>query len=59
MTTITIGDRVKWAVPMEAGDDVARYEVVEVNGDRCIVRFICDLPIAPTTLAKVADLTVA
>lgn len=36
----------------------ARYEIVEVNGDRAIIEFICDLPIPPQSVALVGELEV-
>jgi hypothetical protein len=36
----------------------ARYKVVEINGDRAIIEFICDLPIPPQSVASVDELEV-
>ena len=58
MNNLQKGDTVRWANPMSDESDESRYIVTEVNGDRCFIRLICDLPIAPTTLARVADLLI-
>ena len=55
-TEIKVGDVVSWLTPLEAGDADARYIVTEVNGDRCFIRFICDMAIAPVTLARTNEL---
>lgn len=52
----TQSPKVMWREPIDAGDEAARYTLVELNGDRCLIRFICDLPIAPVTLARTDEL---
>ncbi len=51
-----VGDRVKWAQPVSPEEGMERFTLIELNGDRCFVRYICDLPIPPVQLAKVSDL---
>lgn len=51
-----VGDRVKWAQPVTQEESMERFTLIELNGDRCFIRFICDLPIPPVQLAKVSDL---
>lgn len=55
---IQIGSKVRWVTPIESGDGDARYIVTELNGDRCFIRFICDMAIAPVTLARTNELVV-
>lgn len=40
---------------MEKG---AMYTILEINGDRTIIEFICDLPIPPQSVAKTKELEV-
>jgi hypothetical protein len=35
-----------------------RYIVIEVNGNRCIIEYICNLPIPPQSLALTKELEV-
>lgn len=51
-----VGDRVKWAQPVSPEESMERFTLIELNGDRCFIQFICDLPIPPVQLAKVSDL---
>ncbi len=52
-----VNDEVKWVQPVDANEAGERFIVIEVNGDRCLIEDICDLPIRPTTVARTADLT--
>lgn len=54
---IKVGDVVTWALPLDESERAERFTVVEVNGDRCIIRFMVEMPIPPTQLALVAELT--
>jgi hypothetical protein len=58
MFNLLIGDTVRWANPLSDESDDTRYVVTEVNGDRCFIRLVCDMAIAPVTLARCADLLV-
>lgn len=51
-----VGDQVKWAQPANQEESDERFTLIELNGDRCFIRFICDLPIPPVQVAKVSDL---
>ena len=53
-----VGDQVAWANPLTDGEKQERFVVAELNGDRCLIRFICDLPIPPTQVAMVAEIVV-
>lgn len=54
-----VGDQVKWAKPLNQDENKERFTLIEVNDDRCFIRFICDLPIPPVQVAKTADLVIA
>src|SRR5262249_24624959 len=53
---MNVGDRVKWAQPVSLEESTERFTVIEFNGDRCFIQFVCDLPIPPVQLALVSDL---
>lgn len=52
-----VGDRVKWAQPQSTEEESERFTLLEINGDRCFVRFLSDLPISPIQVVRLADLT--
>jgi transcription antitermination factor NusG len=70
IVTVTLYYRVKENANMEIGDIVkfidglypdekgAKYKVVEINGDRAVIVFICDLPIPPQSIAKISELEI-
>jgi hypothetical protein len=58
MGNLAIGDIVRWANPLVDESDSTHYVVTEVNGDRCFIKLVCDMSIAPTTLARCVDLLV-
>ena len=51
-----VGDQVKWAQPSDEAESKERFTLIELNGDRCFIRFNCDLPIPPVQVARVSDL---
>jgi uncharacterized Fe-S cluster-containing protein len=53
-----IGDTVKFIDSLYPDEKEARYKVVELNGDRAVIEFICDLPIPPQSVAKTSELEV-
>jgi hypothetical protein len=56
------GDVVKYRECLEAGDDLSRFVVVEVNGDRCVVVEIAvhaDMAIKPSFLRMVDEFEAA
>jgi hypothetical protein len=53
---MAIGDKVRWRYPQCDAEAKERYTVIELNGDRCMIRYVCSLPIPPVSLALVADL---
>jgi hypothetical protein len=53
-----IGDVVKFRDGFYPDEKGARYKVVEINGDRVIIEFICDLPIPPHSIAKISELEI-
>jgi hypothetical protein len=56
--TMKIGDTVQFKDGLYNDEIGARYKVVEINGDRAIIEFICDLPIPPQSVALVGELEV-
>jgi len=53
--SIQVNDLVEFIEPFE--DEVGTtYRVLEVNGDRCIIEYVCDMRIRPTSVRLVADL---
>jgi hypothetical protein len=56
MDSITVGSRVRFAQILDPGDDLCRFEVLEDNGDRVLIRLVCDLPIRPVKVVLKADL---
>ena len=52
------GDTVKFRDNLYEDESGAFYKVLEINGDRVIIEFICDLPIPPQSVAKVSELEI-
>jgi hypothetical protein len=40
---------------VDPGDDQCRFVVIEDNGDRLMLRLICDLPIPPVSVIRTAE----
>jgi len=53
-----IGDKVKFLEGLYDDEKGAMYKVIEMNGERSIIEFICDLPIPPQSVAKTNELEV-
>jgi hypothetical protein len=53
-----IGTTVRFKDGLYPDEKGARYKVVEMNGDRAIIEYICDLPIPPHSVTKINDLEV-
>lgn len=53
-----IGDTVKFLDGLYDDEMGATYQVVEINEDRAIIEFICNLPIPPQSIAKINELEV-
>ena len=53
-----IGDRVQFKDGLYDDEVEAKYKIVEINGDRAIIEFICDLPIPPQSVAMVSELEI-
>lgn len=53
-----IGDTVKFLDGLYPDEKGSRYKVLEINGDRAVIQFICDLPIPPQSVAKISELEV-
>jgi hypothetical protein len=55
---VKIGDIVKFMDGLYPDEIGAKYRVVEINGDRAIIEFVCDLPIPPQSTAKINELVI-
>ncbi|MGB8214999.1 MAG: hypothetical protein WCE68_15735 [Anaerolineales bacterium] len=53
-----IGDTVKFQDGLYPDEKGARYKIVEINGDRVFIEFICDLPVPPQSVAKLTELEI-
>lgn len=53
-----VGSIVKFKDGLYPDEEGALYRVVEDNGERVILEFICDLPLPPQSVALVKDLEV-
>ncbi len=53
---MNVGVTVKFKDGLYDDERDARYLVVEINGDRAIIEFICDLPIPPQSIARIDEL---
>ena len=52
------GDIVKFKDGLYEDEKGAKYKVLEVNGDRVSLVFICDMPIPPQSVARIEELVV-
>jgi len=52
------GSVVKFRDGLYADEEGAFYRVIEDNGDKVFLEFICDLPFPPQSVALVKDLEV-
>lgn len=55
---LEIGATVKFREGLYSDEKGAKYKVVEINGDRVTIEFICNLPIPPKSIAKTSELEV-
>ena len=53
------GQLVKLRQPENEAEAAARFSLVEVNGDRALIRLLCDLPIPPVELVRISDIAPA
>jgi hypothetical protein len=51
-----VGDIVKFREGLYDDEEGATYRILELNGDRCFIVFICDLPIPPQSAARTNEL---
>ena len=52
---LTAGDIVKLREPVSAEEAAARFDVVELRGDRVLIRLQCDMRIPPMEAVLVSD----
>ena len=53
-----IGCIVKFKDGLYSDEEGAFYRVIEDNSDRVFIKFICNLPLPPISVARTADLEV-
>lgn len=53
-----IGEIVKFIDEVYSDEKGARYNVIEINGDRTTIEFICNFSIPPQSIAKSSELKV-
>lgn len=53
-----IGDTVKFIDGLYADEEGTRYKVLEINEDRAMIEFTCQLPIPPQSVARIDELEV-
>ena len=53
--SLTPGDVVRFRQPLDAPEERARFEVVELRGERVLIRLRCDLPIPPMEAVMIDD----
>ena len=53
-----IGNRVQFKDGLYQDEVGTKYRIVEINGDRAIIEFICDLPIPPQSIAMLGELEI-
>jgi hypothetical protein len=51
-----VGDTVKYSKPLNTDEAGCRFVLVEHNGDRCLIRLICDLPIPPVECVPTSEI---
>jgi hypothetical protein len=52
----TVGDQVRFREILDPGDECCLFDVIEDNGDRLMIRLVCDLPIRPVKVVRRADI---
>lgn len=50
-----VGQIVKFRQPENEAEAGARFILIENNGDRGLIRLVCDLPFPPVELVRMAD----
>jgi hypothetical protein len=53
-----VGDTVIFVDALYEEGEEARYRVVEIEDDRVLIEFICDLSFPPLSTAKISELEV-
>ena len=54
---VRLGDVVQYVRAVDPGDEQCRFVVTEDNGDRLMIRLICDLPIPPVSVVPRCEVT--
>ncbi len=53
---LKVGDVVRFHSPNDDENPATRYRLIELNGDRCFVEQICDLPIRPQACVMTSEI---
>ena len=53
-----VGDTVKFVDGLYEDGDEARYKVLEIEDDKVLIEFICDLTFPPISTAGIGELEV-
>ncbi len=53
---MNIGDTVRFRDGLYKDEKDVVYRVIEINGDRAIIEFVCDLPFPPQSVAVTSEL---
>ena len=53
-----VGEIVKFRDGLYEDEKGARYRVLEINQDRVVIEFICDLPVPPQSIARLEELEI-
>jgi hypothetical protein len=56
---IQAGSQVKFREILEPGDDLFVFDVIEDNGERLLVRLVCDMAIRPTRVVNRDEVCIA
>ena len=54
-SAIKVGDQVRFREFLDPGDELCLFTLIEDNGDRVMIRLVCDLPIKPVKVVRRAD----
>jgi hypothetical protein len=54
---VKLGDVVRYVRTVDPGDEQCRFVVTEDNGDRLMIKLICELPIPPVCVVPRCEVT--
>jgi len=53
---LKVGETVKYAKPVDASEAECSFILIEHNGDRCLIRLICEMPIPPVECVPIFEI---